>query len=111
MDEVRRVEASAAAGGPGAVNVIGNSLRAIDRAVARAERAEARVAALERDAWWVEGRVNEYERRIAALEAERRVAALEVRQARRDRWWVVAVCAVGLLLVLALAIVTGGPPG
>lgn len=113
MDAVRSTEATALAGGPAAVRVIGSSLAEIERANTRADRADARAADLEHAAYWTEGRITEYERRIASLEADRRVSMLETRQARRDARWtlacgVLALVALGLAAALILAL-TGGP--
>lgn len=113
MDEVRSTEASATAGGPATVRAITAGLEEIHRANSRADAAEARVADLERAGWWTDGQLAKYERRIADLEADRRVSLLETRQARRDARWtlacgILALVALGLAAALILAL-TGGP--
>lgn len=106
VDAVTGTEASA--GGPQTIGVVSNTFLELRFALERAERAEARVADLERVGSWTNDRVAEYERRIATLEANTRVGALEARQARRDRWWVILVCALIVAGILALAWATGG---
>jgi len=108
VDDVVTIEANGAAGGPTTIGVVSSTLLELRFARDRAERAETRVADLERLAAWTNDRVAEYERRIATLEANTRVSSLQLRQARRDNWWMLALAALAIAAILALAWATGG---
>lgn len=108
VDVVQGTEATASTGGPTTIGVMSNTFLELRFARERAERAEARNTELERVASWTNDRVAEYEARIAHLEANTRVGVLETRQARRDRWWTILVCALIVAGILALAWATGG---
>lgn len=108
VDVAQGMDATASTGGPTTIGVVSNAFLELRFARERAERAEGRAADLERERSWTSNRVAEYERRIAALEANTRVGALETRQARRDKWWAILVCALIVAGILALAWATGG---
>lgn len=107
VDAVTGTEVTASLGGIQTIGVVSNTFLELRFQRERAERAEARNADLERAASWTNDRVAEYERRIATLEANTRVGALETRQARRDKWWAILVCALIVAGILALAWATG----